>query len=120
MKNILIIGALLFTTVLLSQGSGVIKGTVTDKAMNNEPLLFANVQLKGSDTSNQTNFHGNFEISNIESGAYTLIISYAGYETEEVDMIVIENETTTIKTSLALMEVDFDEVLGMNTISKKE
>ena len=63
MKNILFFGILLFTVNLFSQTQGTIKGTVYDEAMNNEPLLFANVQLKGATSSQETNFHGNFEFS---------------------------------------------------------
>jgi len=120
MKNILLIGPLLFTAILFSQTQGAIKGTVTDQAMNSEPLLFANVQLKGSKTSYQTNFHGNFEISDVDAGEYTLVISYAGYDTEEFPIVVKENKIATIETDLSPIQISFHDLVGIDTASKKE
>ncbi len=100
---------------LFSQETGSIRGTVTDKAMNNEPMLFANVQVKGLETNFQTNFHGNFEITNVAPGKHTLIISYAGYSTKEVLVNVAENEISELQTTLARMQVSFDDVAGLDT-----
>ncbi len=119
MKNILFIPIFLFTAVLFSQSQGTIKGNVIDQAMNSEPMLFANVQLKGYETSYQTNFHGNFEISDVAPGTYTLVISYAGYETEELAVVVEENEISKIETELSPIQISFDNVVGMDTASKE-
>lgn len=118
MKNILFIGAFLFTALLFSQSQSVIKGSVRDNAMNNEPMLLANIELKGSDTNYQTNFHGNFEISDIDPGAHTLVISYAGYETEVITVVVEENKMSQIETVLYPMQVNFEDVEGMDTASE--
>ena len=120
MKNILVIGFFFLTVLTFSQSGGNIKGVVIDQSMNNEPLLMANVQLKGSDRVIQTNFHGNFEISDIQTGVHTLIISFLGYETEKVNVVVVENETTLIETNLSPMQINFDDVVGMNTISEED
>ena len=120
MKNFLFIGVLLFTSLLFSQNEGGIKGSVTDKAMNNEPMLFANIQLKGSETNYQTNFNGNFEIENLTPGAHTLIISYAGYESKEITIEIKDNSVSYIQTNLSPMQVNFDDVVGMDTASKQE
>lgn len=114
MKNTLFIILLLFGSTLFSQETGTIKGTVTDKAMNNEPMLFANVQLKGIDTNFQTNFHGNFEITNVPAGTYTLVVSYAGYNTNEIIVNVNNNEISELQTGLARMQVSFDDVAGLD------
>ena len=120
MKNFLFISVLLFTSLLFSQKEGSIKGSVTDKAMNNEPMLFANIQLKGSETNYQTNFNGNFEIENLTPGAHTLIISYAGYESEEITIEIKDNSVSYIQTNLSPMQVNFDDVVGMDTAFKQE
>lgn len=119
MKTIFFICLFLLTTLLFSQHESSIEGTVTDEAMNSEPLLFATIQLKGSNISYQTNFHGNFEISDIKPGSYTLLISYAGYETEEVIVAVAENTITKIDTPLAPIQISFDDVKGMGTVLKE-
>ncbi|MGB5227927.1 MAG: carboxypeptidase-like regulatory domain-containing protein, partial [Eudoraea sp.] len=84
MKNLALVFSLFITTLMFSQQQGSVVGTILDKAMNNEPLLFANINIKNTPTTVQTNFHGNFEIDNINPGEYTLVVSYLGYETIEV------------------------------------
>ena len=118
MKNLFFLSVLLFTSLLFSQKNSSIKGSVRDAAIKNEPMLFANIQLKGSDASYQTNFHGNYEITNIASGSHTLIISYAGYQTQEIDIVVHENETSKIETVLAPLQISFDAIEGMDTAKK--
>ena len=120
MKYMLFAVALLFTSVLLSQTNGAIQGTITDKAMNDEPMLFANVQLKGSEKSYETNFHGNFEISDIQPGTYTLLVSYAGYQTKEMQVSVAKNEISRVDTGMHPMELNFDFVEAMDTVSTEE
>jgi hypothetical protein len=39
---------ILFSTLLSHAQRGTVSGTLTDKDMNNEPLPFANVQIKGT------------------------------------------------------------------------
>jgi hypothetical protein len=120
MKNILFIGLFLFSTGLFSQNLGVVRGNVSDKTMNNEPLLLANVQIKGQETVTQTNFNGNFEISNLTIGNYTLIISYLGYETTEVPVTINENEVSYIDANLNTLQFDLEEVVGIDTASSEE
>jgi hypothetical protein len=110
----------MMTALMFSQQSGAITGTVTDQAMFSEPLLFANVQLKGSDIDYQTNFHGNFEILEVKPGTYTVVISYAGYQTEEISVIVASNTVSQLETSLAPMQINFDDVEGMDSASEEE
>lgn len=120
MKNIFLVSAFLFSAILFSQNQGSIRGTITDKAMNSEALLFATIQLKGSDASYQTNFHGNFEISEIKAGEHTVVISYAGYNTKELEIVVEENKISRIETDLSPIEISFDNVIGMDIASKAE
>ena len=120
MKNILFIGLFLFSTGLFSQNLGVVRGNVSDKTMNNEPLLLANIQIKGQEAVTQTNFNGNFEISNLTIGNYTLIISYLGYETIEVPVTINENEVSYIDANLNTLPFDLEEVVGIDTASSEE
>ena len=118
MKRIIFLLVVMVSAVVFSQKEGVIKGTVSDQALNNEPMLFANVQLKGVDTNYQTNFHGNFEISDVQPGAYTLVISYVGYNTKEITLVVKEDEITTVAAKLAPIQISFDDVAGMDVATK--
>ena len=96
-----------------SQTQGTIKGNVLDNEMQNEPLLFANVQLKGADKKTETNFHGNFEFNNIETGKYTLVVSYAGYETTEIPVEVLANNVTRVKQGLKAKTIDLTTILSL-------
>ncbi|WP_438422531.1 TonB-dependent receptor domain-containing protein [Aquimarina macrocephali] len=60
-----------------------IKGNVKD--FNGNPLPGANVLVKGTTTGAQTDFDGNFAI-NLSGENNTLIVSYIGFETTEVDV----------------------------------
>lgn len=120
MKNIFAFCFFIFTAVAFSQNQGAIRGTIADKAMNNEPMLFANVQLKGIDTSYQTNFHGNFEISQLTPGIHTLVVSYAGYETQEIEVVVKSNEITEVYYEVSPMQINFDDVEGMDAVLKED
>jgi len=120
MKNILLIGLFLFSSGLFSQTLGGIQGNVSDKTMNNEPLLMANVQVKGHEAIAQTNFNGNFEITNLTAGTHTLVISYLGYETIEVPVTINENAVSTIVANLSALQFDLDDVGGIDTASTTE
>ncbi len=101
---------ILFGSVLSAQQSGSIKGTVIDKELNGEPILFANVSLKGLKQTVETNFHGNFEFSDLEPGKYTLVIRYLGYQTIEIDTKVFDNKITKVKGSLSALSFSMSDV----------
>jgi len=120
MKKFFIIGAFLVTALSFSQNQGSIKGNILDKEMHNEPLLFANVQLKESDKKTETNFHGNFEFTDLETGEYTLLVTYAGYESIEVAVQVNEEKTTQVNLGLAAKTFDLGDVSGVASSSKEK
>ena len=90
---------LLISSSLLAQ-KGTISGTLTDKDMNNEPLPFANVQLKGTTIGTTTDENGKFSFD-AEAGSYTLVLSFLGYETVEVAINIKANQTVTVNKSLS-------------------
>ena len=55
MKLKLIVTLLLINLVSLAQNKGTVSGTLTDKDLNNEPLPFANVIIKGTTIGVTTN-----------------------------------------------------------------
>jgi len=81
--------------------------------MNNEPLIFAHVQLQDTNVSTQTNFHGNFELSNLKPGDYNLVIRYPGYEPRIIPVSLKESGRIAIHEGLNtkklnLQDIDFD------------
>jgi len=71
-----------------SKSETEIKGYVSD-ATTGEPLVFANVLIKGTQTGAATNKRGFFLILDAPAGNITLIVSYIGYKPKEIN---IENK----------------------------
>ena len=111
MKKLFIAILLLVTTITFSQTKGSISGTVFDKEFENSPLPFANVFIKGSSIGVTTEFEGTY-ILQAEPGTYTLVFSFIGYETIEVENVIVkEGENTIInKTMNASQGVSLDEI----------
>ncbi|MDG3583978.1 TonB-dependent receptor [Galbibacter pacificus] len=114
----------LFTVLLLFAGAvlyaqettGSVIGVITDKEMNNDPLPFANVQIKGSTKGTTTDMDGLYEISGVEPGTYTIVISFVGYETLEVPNISVQaGKVTELNTALGAGRVSLDEVVVTTT-----
>ena len=96
-KLILAFFVVLISASSFAQKKGDIWGHITDIEVDNQPLVFAQVQLAGTSQSVQTNFHGNFELTDIKPGEYTLVISYLGYETLELPVIVESDRITRLE-----------------------
>lgn len=108
MKNTFLIVALLASINLFSQSKGVVKGNITDLEANNDPLLLADVKLKGTEWKTRTNFNGNFEIGDVAPGNYVLEIVFLGYETLNMPVEVNENMVTEIQEGLSAKSISLD------------
>ena len=105
MKQLQVLSLFLFSFVLLAQETGSIKGVITDKENENQPLAFANAVIKGTTQGSTTDFDGIFLIENVPVGVYTLVFSFIGYETVEKNNIIIApNKTTQINLSMGAGE----------------
>lgn len=98
MKHFLVFMTLLAATISFAQ-KGTVSGTITDKDMNNEPLPFANVMIKGTSIGTTTSEKGTYSLQ-VEPGNYTLVISFLGYQTVEVPISIKSGQTLTINKSL--------------------
>jgi len=84
-----ILASLLFASMSFAQGTVV--GIVTD-ATYGETLIGSTILVKGSTVGTTTDINGNFSLS-LDAGSHTLVVSYVGYETSEVDVSVKDGET---------------------------
>ncbi len=111
LKSLLVFGA--FLCFGLTQAQEV-SGTVSDA---NRPLPGASVVVKGTTNGSQTDFDGNFALSNVDSNA-TLVISYIGYLTQEIAV----NGQSSINVTLSEDAQALEEVVvvGYGSQTKKE
>ena len=72
--------------------SGKITGKVTD-AETGDALPGANMVIQGSNRGAASNLQGEYIISNVPVGTYTLVATYMGYETKQSEITVQPMET---------------------------
>ncbi|MCZ2393209.1 MAG: carboxypeptidase-like regulatory domain-containing protein [Chitinophagales bacterium] len=97
-KSLLFFIAILSLNVLFAQTT--VTGTVVDNTQ--EPLIGANVVLKGTTSGTITDYEGNFTLVINEKVPFTLVISYIGYKSNELQVsgnqsglkIVLEDESS--------------------------
>ena len=65
----------------VNQAGQTIRGTVVDK--DGEPVIGANVQVKGANNGTITDIDGNFTLNNASG---TLVVSFIGYKTQEISL----------------------------------
>lgn len=65
-----------------------------------EHLPYVNVQLKGTNIGTVTDESGHYFLKNLPLGHQTVIISYVGYETEELPVVIKENTTVELKAAI--------------------
>lgn len=112
MNKIVLIFLLIFTNTLFSQQTGTIAGVISDKEYDNEPLSFATIVIKGTQTGTTSDMEGNYRLENLEIGTYTISVSFVGYETIEVPDIQVENKkTTVVNVSLGAGNVSLDDIV---------
>jgi outer membrane receptor protein involved in Fe transport len=110
---------LFICAVSMAQTKGTISGVLTDKQMNNEALPFANVLIKGTNNSANTDIDGKYSI-NVAPGNYTVIYSFLGYETVEAPVTVKANETITVNQALSSGSYTLKDVVVKATSVNRE
>ena len=99
-------------TAAVSQAK-VIKGNVVDK--NGEPIIGANIRVKGTTVGTITDVDGNF-ILKLEDNADFIEVSYIGYKTQNVSLKDKKELTITLKEDTETL--DEVVVVGYATVKK--
>lgn len=119
MKKIFLIVLLAVGSFVSAQSKGTVKGLLTDKESNNEPLPFANVLIKGTNNGTTTDFDGLYTL-NVPEGDHIIVFSFLGYKSIEKPFTIKAGETITINQLMSAEEgVSLDEVV-VKTESTKE
>src|SRR5699024_9949888 len=78
-----------------------VSGTVSDEEGN--PLIGVNIQVKGTTKGTSTDFDGNFTLEDVDENA-VLVISYIGYQTQEVEVSGKSNLSITLTSDSQLLD----------------
>ncbi|HEX8577006.1 MAG TPA: outer membrane beta-barrel protein [Flavobacterium sp.] len=100
-----------------AQNKGTVSGVISDKDLNNEPLAFANVMIKGTTIGTSTDTSGKYSLS-AEAGNYILVISFIGYGTIEVPVTIKANQTITVNKTIGSGSVSLEDIT-VTTVRRK-
>lgn len=99
--------------------NGIIKGKITD-AISNEPVMFANVLVMGTNFGTNTDEEGKYEISGLEPGLYAIRASFIGYnEVTEYEIQVTSAKPVTVDFQLEEQSTQLEEVVVKASPFKK-
>jgi outer membrane receptor protein involved in Fe transport len=101
---------LLFCSLGYTQNKGTLSGIISDKDNNNLPLAIANISIKGTTIGTSTDQDGKYSFS-LNAGKYTLVIRFLGYDSAEVPVTVVANETTTVNKTLGSSSVKLSDIV---------
>ncbi len=111
---LLIISLLSFSS--FSQ-SGIITGTVNDGEYN-DILPFANVIIKDSQRGALSDFEGKYSLE-LKPGIYTVQFSFVGYQTLEINEVIVKNgETIIVDVTLKASTAKLDEVIITTSLKR--
>ncbi|MDT7832222.1 TonB-dependent receptor [Flavobacteriaceae bacterium S356] len=106
LKLLIVTLFLSFTTAKTTAQTGIIKGQITDS--NGIYVPGANVVIESLKKGDITNFDGKFTIVSVPVGTHTIKVSYLGYEDITKEVVVKENETTTVSFELKSGSIELD------------
>ena len=109
MKKLLLFLFVIMTTSLFSQEDGRIRGFVRD-SLNGEALAYSNIIIKELNRGTTTNERGYYYFNGVRVNVYTLVVSYLGYATKEIELYIAPNKTTLVDVDLVPTDVQLSEV----------
>jgi outer membrane receptor for ferrienterochelin and colicin len=111
-----LLGCVVFVSAIYAGTTGKISGVITD-ATTGEPLIGANVVLKGTSLGTTSDVDGNYVILNIPPGVYTLVVSFVGYQQVQVQSVYV---TVDLNTSIdVILQVAAIEVEGATIMAER-
>ena len=107
-KLLFLLFALLFSATMFAQ-TGNIRGFVYEKE-SGEPVMFCSVFLKGTNIGAATDINGMYNIAKVNTGVYTLVATYIGYDTTEVNITLKSGQILSKNLEIGESSVKLNEV----------
>lgn len=100
LRKITFLIAFISISILISAQSGKISGKIID-GKTGETLPGATVLIEGTTKGASADFDGNFSISPVQPGTYTLIVSYVTYDNKKIAGIQVKaNDVTELNIAM--------------------
>lgn len=103
---------------LLAQANASVNGYVRD-ATSGEPLLTANMALKGTTIGTSSNQSGYYTINGIKPGSYTLLCSFIGYKAYTKKITLKPGEVLRLDIELSPEKLNLGEVVVRSKAEKE-
>lgn len=119
MKKILKIFTGLFVFCIMAGAVSAqdITGKITD-ASTSEPLPGAIIKIQGTNTGTESDMNGEYTISKLKPGSYTVVYSYIGYGEKTVSGVVVEQgKPTRLDIALEIEGIETEEITVETTTS---
>lgn len=97
------------------QGTMDVKGKVID-AKTNEPIIGANVIIKGTLRGSTTDLDGNFILESVPKGNLTVTVSYVSYKAFEQTFFISDEKNLSLNIAL---EQDIVQIKAVDVVSSK-
>lgn len=108
-KSIIAFGVLVFGFSSL-HAQGTLRGLVTD-SLTQKPLIGANVFFLGTAIGGATNIEGEYSIKAIPEGKYTAKVSYLGYKSTLVEVVIQGDKTVQMDIQLSPEILESEEII---------
>jgi TonB-dependent starch-binding outer membrane protein SusC len=120
LKNLLLLGIMLFSVAATYAQQGTIKGTVSDA--NGDPIIGATVFIEGTTQGTVTDVDGAFTLPNMPVGSVNLAVNFVGYLKETQTVTVTAGETSQVSFSMIedLQQLSEVVVIGYGTVKKQD
>ena len=105
------------SNIVFSQNNFKISGKVSDKSTG-EGLIGASVYLDGGNNGTISDFEGNYEILNIESGIVKIICQYISYLNDTIEINLDNN--LTVNFELISDSYTIDDVNLVTKVNRKD
>lgn len=113
-KLLLSIFVILFAGAQSVLGQGSISGTVIENS-SDEPLPGVNILIEGTARGAATNADGEYQITDLQPGTYTLVARFIGYKDQSKEVTLDDNESLTLNFQLNVSSLNLDEVVVTGT-----
>ncbi len=106
------------TSAQSGEEKGKISGKILD-AKTGETIIGANILIEGTSRGAATDVNGDFTISNVEPGTYSLRVTYISYAKKTITGVQVQaGDVTTVNTSLQSSSKQLEEVVVTASVNR--